>query len=85
MVRNAIFNLAIYISYYNCLIFICSKIRSKYIRKFSKNVEQNETYPSSDISVTDENAPIAQVAAMAACYNRYECINPENIEDEDLI
>ena len=48
-------------------------------------VEQNETYPSSDISVTDENAPIAQVAAMAACYNWYECINPEDIEDEDLI
>ena len=48
-------------------------------------VEQNETYPSSDISVTDENAPIAQLAAMAACYNWYECINPEDIEDEDLI
>lgn len=49
------------------------------------NVQQTETYPSSDISVTDENAPIAQVAAMAACYNWYECINPEDIEDEDLI
>lgn len=47
-------------------------------------VEQNETYPSSDISVTDENAPIAQKAALAACYNWYECINPETLEDLDM-
>lgn len=48
-------------------------------------VSQTETYPSSDINVTDENAPIAQIAAITACYNWYECINPEDIEDENLI
>ena len=49
------------------------------------SVEQTETYPSSDISVTDENAPICQKAAFLAAYNWYECINPDDIGDEDLI
>lgn len=48
-------------------------------------VEPTETYPSSDISVTDENAPVAQKAAFLASYNWYECINPDDIDDEDLI
>ena len=46
-------------------------------------VNQSDTYPS--VNVTDENAPIAQLAAMSACYNWYECINPETLEDENLI
>ena len=49
------------------------------------SVEQTETYPSSDISVTDENAPICQKAAFLAAYNWYECINPDDIGDEELI
>lgn len=44
-------------------------------------VDQTETYPSSNISVTDENAPIAQKAAFLATYNWYECQNPENFDD----
>ena len=48
-------------------------------------VEQTENYHSSDISVTDENAPIAQRAAFLACYNMWECQNPEFFEDENLI
>ena len=48
-------------------------------------VSPTETYPSSDISVTDENAPVAQKAAFLASYNWYDCINPDDIDDEDLI
>ena len=44
------------------------------------DVEQTETYPSSDISVTDENAETCQKAAFLACYNWYECQNPENFD-----
>lgn len=42
-------------------------------------VEQTGTYPSSEISVTDDNALICQKAAFIACYDRYEVNNPENI------
>ena len=38
-------------------------------------VTQTEQYPS--ISVTDENAPIAQKAAILATYDYYTCQNPE--------
>lgn len=44
------------------------------------DVEQTETYPSSDISVTDENAETCQKAAFLACYSWYECQNPEDID-----
>lgn len=44
------------------------------------DVEQTETYPSSDISVTDENAETCQKAAFLACYSWYECQNPENFD-----
>lgn len=43
-------------------------------------VEQTGTYPSSEISVTDDNALICQKAAFIACYDRYEVNNPENID-----
>lgn len=36
------------------------------------------TYPSSNIPVTDANAPIAQRAAFLANYNWYKCVNPED-------
>ena len=42
--------------------------------------EQVGTYPSSNIDVTDENAPIAQASAMLACYNWNEVQNPEESE-----
>ena len=48
-------------------------------------VEQTEQYPSSDISVTDDTAPVAQKAAFLAAYNWYKCVNPDDINDEDLI
>ena len=44
------------------------------------NITPSGTYPESVVSVTDENAYIAQKAAFLACYNWYECINPENID-----
>ena len=42
-------------------------------------VNQTGIYPESEISVTDENALIAQKAAFLACYNWYECVNPEEV------
>lgn len=44
------------------------------------SITPSGTYPESVVSVTDENAYIAQKAAFLACYNWYDCINPENIE-----
>jgi hypothetical protein len=43
-------------------------------------VEQTGTYPEGAVSVTDGNAPTAQKAAFLACYNWYECVNPEDVE-----
>ena len=39
------------------------------------------TYPSSNISVTDDNALTCQKSAFLACYNWYECQNPDNFTD----
>ena len=47
---------------------------------FRIDVEQTGTYPESEVSVTDENALIAQKAAFLASYNWYECINPEEVD-----
>ncbi len=44
------------------------------------SVEQTGTYPESEVSVTDENAPIAQKAAFLASYNWFDCINPEEVD-----
>lgn len=104
MVRGAKSILAIYISYYNCLILdelidstaACAYFQALFAPRYRVSILGNTarininnpdygTYPSSNISVTDENAPIAQKAAFLAAYNWYECINPEEIEDEDLI
>lgn len=43
-------------------------------------VSQTGQYPSSSISVTDENAAIAQKAAFLATCDWYSCVNPEVIE-----
>ena len=42
--------------------------------------EEAGTYASGCIDVTNENAEAAQMAAMLACCNMYEIINPDNIE-----
>ena len=49
--------------------------------RYDASQAASSQYPS--ISVTDENAPIAQKAAVLATKHMFECINPENYKLND--
>lgn len=69
--------------YYQALIAPRSGI-SVYGNTARYTVPENDkdvTYPTSCIDVTDDNALIAQKAALAAAYKWYDVVNPDTMED----
>lgn len=61
--------------YYQCLIYPRSGI-SVFGNAARYGTSPEAKYPS--VSVTNDNAPVAQMAAILAAENWYECVNPED-------